>query len=274
MKKYLEFAKTLALDSGEIMLNYFHQLDKLIETKTDQTLVTIADKKINELVIKRVKEQFPKHGVLGEESSYEPNRDLLWVVDPLDGTGNFAAGIPLFVFSIALVDYGSPIVAVIYDPFTQRLYWASVAEGSFMNGKRLDITKTSNKNRLTISSWVAGGRPGVFLKDKDAVIKMSEAYIKKGGIIEHDVPVADALAMLAGGFFDATLTSCENPWDLAAGGLIAEEAGAKVTDLFGKRILWWHSPIRGVLAAPPDIHKAMLNIVHATLREEDENNRH
>ena len=113
-EKELDFAKALALEAGEIMRKYFRS-DRLgTVQKDDLTPLTVADTAINDLVIERVQHEFPEHGVLGEEASYEPNRQWIWVVDPIDGTSPYSCGIPISTFSLALVNKkdGQPYVSV------------------------------------------------------------------------------------------------------------------------------------------------------------------
>ncbi|QQS18795.1 hypothetical protein IPL68_01860 [Candidatus Saccharibacteria bacterium] len=126
-EKELQFAKSLALEAGAIMRHYFRSDELAITHKQDLTPLTVADTQINALVIERVKKEFPAYGVLGEEASFEPHRELLWVVDPIDGTSPFSCGIPVSTFSIALVHRkdGQPYVSVTYDPYLDELMFAT-----------------------------------------------------------------------------------------------------------------------------------------------------
>ena len=120
MNEYLEFAQKIALEAGNIMKKYFSKKD-ISSYKGDKTIVTLADKEINALLIKRVKEKFPEHSVDGEEEQFGRSK-YVWVCDPIDGTAMYARDIPVAVFSLALVIDGVSTVGVIYDPFTENLY--------------------------------------------------------------------------------------------------------------------------------------------------------
>ena len=128
-EKELDFAKQLAQDAGEIMRRYFQSDDIGTELKEDNTPLTIADTKINQLAIDRVKQVFPRCGVIGEEDSFETEREELWVVDPIDGTKPYSLGIPVSTFCLAYAVNGDVKVSVVYDPFQDRLYHAKYIDG-------------------------------------------------------------------------------------------------------------------------------------------------
>ncbi|MET0779291.1 MAG: inositol monophosphatase, partial [Candidatus Saccharimonadales bacterium] len=146
----LRFAKQLAYEAGKIMLHYFNARDKGVTIKDDQSPVTLADTEINALVIERVKAQFPADGVLGEEACFGLGRSNLWVVDPLDGTPPFARGVPLSTFCMALVQNGKPIVAVVYDPYMDRLFWACDGLGAYENDRKLDLSTHQPVGKLGV----------------------------------------------------------------------------------------------------------------------------
>lgn len=266
LQEYLDFAKALALEAGEIMMKYFRTgIDT--QYKEDQTPVTLVDTEINSLVIRRVKEKYPGHGVLGEEESFNLNSDQLWVVDPLDGTPTFASGVPVFAFSLAYVEKGQPKIGVIYDPPAKRLSWALKGEGAYENGRRLDLGGHKPEGKLIVSAWVVGGVNQAVFKSNEVDGKVAAALGKRGGVVIFDMPIAYVLPLVAAGNFDACITSVINPWDLAAGSLIAKEAGAEVTDLFGQKIKRWDKDIDGVLVAAPTVHKELLGTLLPTLEK-------
>ena len=127
--EYLEFAKEIAYKAKEIMIKYF-KCDNESRYKFDQTIVTKADTEINEYLIKKVKETFPNHSVDGEEDKFG-NSEYVWVCDPVDGTAMYARHIPVAVFSLALVINGIPKIGVVYDPFTDNLYFAEEGKGAY-----------------------------------------------------------------------------------------------------------------------------------------------
>lgn len=263
----LTFAKQLAYEAGKIMLHYFNAKDKGTIIKVDESPVTLADTEINALVIERVKSQFPDHGVLGEEDSYNLDKESLWVVDPLDGTPPFARGIPLSTFCMALVKNGEPVVAVVYDPYTDRLSWACEGIGAYENNRKLDLSSHQPKGKLGICLEVAGGSYWTTFNDPTVGGKMLNAFDHANDTFTYYLPIAYSIVMVAAGRFDGVVTSGKNPWDLAAAGFIAEQAGAKVTDIFGSPITRWDKDIAGIRAAKPSIYERIEEIASPVLSE-------
>lgn len=261
----LRFAKTLAYEAGEIMLHYFNAKDKGVAIKADESPVTLADTEINALVIERVRAAFPGHGVLGEEASFGLDKPCLWVVDPLDGTPPFARGIPLSTFCLALVQNGKPVVAVVYDPYTDRLYSAAKDQGAYENSQRLDLSQHQPQGKLGVCLEVAGGSYWTIFEDPAIGGRMLEAFDRASDTFTYYLPIAYSIVMVAAGRFDAVVTSGKNPWDLAAAGFIAQEAGATVTDIFGKPINRWNGDIAGLRAAKPEIYGRVAAIVDPVL---------
>lgn len=257
--EYLQFAKSLAKQAGKIMEHYFELEEKGVAIKSDTTPVTLADTEINSLVIKEVKSRFPEHGILGEEESFNLDAEYLWVVDPLDGTINFAKGIPPFAFSAALVKAGQLQVAVVYEPTTKRLLWAAAGQGAFENGKKLNIGDKNIPDSLLISSWIVGGIDNSIFSDKSVYGKAAMIYAQAGKIDVMDLPCAYGLALIGSNRIDGMVSSVKTPWDVAAGSLIAMEAGAKVTDLFGSRVKRWDKEANGILAAAPAVHEHLVS---------------
>lgn len=267
LEEYLEFAKGLANEAGKIHKRYFAAEEIGMEIKADNSPVTLADKEVNELVIQKVKEHFPDHGVMGEEDSFGLDRSNLWIVDPLDGTADFAKGIPLFAFSMALVSRGQLKIAVVYAPMSGRLLWASRGGGAFENGKKLEVSNNEIPKKLKIASWVVGGIENSVFTDKSVHKAVIDAYAQAGNIELSDPPVAYAIAVVGAGTLDAEVSSIKTPWDVAAGSLIAMEAGAKVTDLFGQPVDRWDKDANGILVAAPAVHSYLLNIIQPALKE-------
>lgn len=224
---YLEFAKGLAAEAGVIMRRYFRAEDIGTEWKEDNTPLTVADTKINQLVIDRVKKGFPEHGVIGEEDSYETKRDYVWVVDPIDGTIAFSMGIPVSSFCMALVYKGDVQVSVVFEPFQDRLFSAVLGQGAFMNGQKINVSKyTDVKNKYFMGvDWMSSGQknlgPAIETLKKQQAKLLSELSFSFMG------------ALVAKGDMFAAFMAYGSPWDAAAISLIVEEAGGKATDLEG-----------------------------------------
>ena len=134
LKEYLKFAEEISEHAGEIMKKYYNSKNGQ-RYKKDDTIVTLADKEINQYLIERVKQTYPDHGVDGEEQTYGAS-EYLWVCDPVDGTAMFTRHVPVAVFSLALCVDGQPVVAVVNDVFSNCVYTAIKGKGAFKNGKK------------------------------------------------------------------------------------------------------------------------------------------
>ncbi len=224
-QKQLEFAKKLATQAGDIMRDYFLRADKNTELKSDKSVVTAADKQINQLVIDAVAETYPSHGVLAEEGSDNQDRRELWVCDPIDGTQGFVLGVPTAMFSLALVVDGEPVVAVTYDPFQDKLFAAVKDGGATCNDKPIRVTSRQTFDGAHIAT-VSGYSQ---LMERRKLFDGIEAA---GGhmVITHGNVFKGCL--VADGHIDGYLFPGLTAHDIAAEQLIIEEAGGKVTDVY------------------------------------------
>lgn len=254
MHDYLEFAKALALEAGAIMQKHFMG-DLGITYKDNQSRVTVADLAINDLVIERVKQNFPAHSVRGEEKSNQQIGDeYVWVCDPIDGTFPYSAGLALGMFSLALVKDGVPIIAVIYEPITKRLYAAKKGAGATLNDRYINVSsdKLTAGTRVdicdTISSSVADLRTvGTELFKNGIKLSNMRSSVVIGG-------------MVADGSLAAMMTFTPHPHDIAAIKLIVEEAGGKVTDLYGNEQRY-DQEIKGAILSNGVIHDELVELV-------------
>ena len=149
-QEWLDFAKSVAHEAGDIMQKYFGKKPDA-HFKADNTIVTVADEEINQLVIKRVAERYPAHDIDGEEASARRGSDYVWVCDPIDGTAPFAMDLPVSVFSLALVIDGRPEIGVIYAPFSNHLYWAVRGQGAYLNSRPIHVSQDSLDDRVEMN---------------------------------------------------------------------------------------------------------------------------
>src|SRR3569833_1197982 len=256
LDKYLDFAKELAREAGDIMKSTF-VAGTSREWKSDRTPVTIADTKINALVIEKIKALFPDHSVLGEEESHNLGQDITWVCDPLDGTMPFSHGVPISVFALALTYKGEPIMGVIYDPFIDRMFYATKGGGAFLDDKKIHVAdKQDLKNALIDEEG---------LRDSsDPVISPGDGYIQalldKGARPVKFWAVILPSALVAAGEFTATIFNVSKAHDGAAVKIIVEEAGGKVTDLFGNDQRYDQS-IKGFIASNGLVHQEIVDLI-------------
>lgn len=257
----LTFATTLARRAGTILTESYEKLDR-IDYKSKRDVVTNADYASERLVIDAIKDRFPGDAILAEESGDHAGvlRDdgshngRTWVIDPLDGTVNYANGIPYYCVSIGLVVDDVPTVGVIFDPARNDLYDAAVDGPASLNGEPIT---TSTKQTLSdyVVSLAVIGRGGLARERK--IAPLIRIHRRMGS-------AALALVYVANGRFDAFVQNGGlSPWDVAAAGLIAARAGAVVTDITGGP--WWNAGLRGprtsVVAAPVAQHAALLELL-------------
>jgi fructose-1,6-bisphosphatase/inositol monophosphatase family enzyme len=238
------------------MREYFNapRTRKEVGRKSDNTLVTIADTKINELVIAKVTEQYPDHGILGEEASKHSDRPDLWVCDPIDGTNGFVTGEPTSMFSLAYVRDGTTIVAVTYDPFLDRLFTASKQGGTYCNGQKLQVST------LPIEEATIAGPGG--LKELERGLALYQDVRHSGATVRLFGGMVYKGCLVAEGKIEGRMFSGLGAHDIAAVKLIVEEAGGKVTDLDGNEQRY-DRPIRGAIISNGIIHDDLLRSVRA-----------
>lgn len=252
--KEAEFAVALAREAGKIMRdNFVAGTSK--EWKEDGTPVTVTDTAINSLVIERVQAAFPEHSVLGEEESHNLGKEMVWVCDPVDGTMAFSHGLPISTFSLALVQDGKPVVGVVYDPFMDRLFSAELAKGAYLNGHRIHVSSGELEHALIDVEGFPSTHPVVRTGSEFA-----NALYARGAKVVNLWSAILPTALVASGEFAATVFNVNKPEDAAAIKVIVEEAGGKVTDLFGKEQRY-DQPTKGFIASNGIIHEELVDIV-------------
>ncbi len=249
MNDFRGFAIDLAKKAGaNIRKNFVLGMKK--EWKQDGSPLTVTDTMNNDLVIRSVKERFPDHGIITEEASeVKGNGEYVWVCDPVDGTIPFSHGIPISCFSISLVRDGRPVIGVIFDPFMDRLFVGEERHGATLNGKQIHVSSSSSlKNTyLAIGSSV------------DLIPIIGPLQSHGAGVLRLGVIVYPG-ALVASGELVATIFSGIKPWDTAALKIIVEEAGGKVTDLFGGEQRY-DRDVQGHLATNGFVHEEILEII-------------
>ncbi len=250
----------IAREAGALLMHYFHQHLK-IEYKGDADLVTAADRAAEKLIRERILALWPGHDVLGEEQGLsDQGSDYRWYVDPLDGTTNFAHGYPVFCVSMGL-EYQAPaerlsgqrasrVAAVIYDPTRDELFTAEQGRGARLNGEPIHVSKTATlKESLLATGFPSHKRhknPNIFFYHQ---ITLHTHGVRRAGSAALD------LCNVASGRYDGFWEFNLNPWDTAAGVLIVEEAGGKVTRFDGSP---FELNSRETLASNGLLHEALL----------------
>src|SRR5713101_3424593 len=241
----------IAREAGALLMEYFHQHVK-VEYKGDADLVTIADRKSEILIRERIKKLWPSHDVLGEEQGLvDTGSDYRWYVDPLDGTTNFAHGFPVFCVSMALEHKNQRIAGVVYDPTRDELFTAERGSGAYLNQQRIQVSKTAN----LAECLVATGFPSHKRHKNPNIYFYHQITLRTHGVRRAGSAALD-LCYVACGRLDGSWEFNLNLWDTAAGVLIVEEAGGRVTDFHGGPFQL-HS--RETVASNGLIHEALLH---------------
>jgi myo-inositol-1(or 4)-monophosphatase len=237
MGNFLDAAIEIAQEAGRILMAH-RGVD--FELKGDYDLITAADRASEELIVKRLRQHFPNHGIVAEEGGRaEINAELRWYVDPLDGTTNFAHGFPMWNVTLALAQRGEVIAGVVYDPLNRELFAAERGAGARLNGAPIHVSRAAS----IADSLLSTGFPS--RKRHQSVnihfyyqLAMLSHGVRRGGSAAID------LAYVSCGRLDGFWEFGLNPWDMAAGTLLVEEAGGRVSgmrdeplDLHGKYVL-------------------------------------
>jgi myo-inositol-1(or 4)-monophosphatase len=258
----LAFSLDLAGRAGALLMERYERVER-VDHKSARDVVTEVDHLSEELILAAIREAFPGDGILAEESGehlavpgevpvLEGGRT--WIIDPVDGTINYANGIPFFCVSIALVAGGAPVVGVIHDPTRAETFAATADQPATLHGEPLVLGDKEQLSDFVVSMALSGRAVATRARRVRKAIRVSRSMGS----------AALALAYVANGRFDAFVQQGGlSLWDIAAAGLIAEQAGAVVTDMEGGR---WFDLARGpksigVLAAPSPHHRALLDLV-------------
>lgn len=227
MKEYLDFIVDIARYAGHEILDNFNKKGNY-SFKSDKTVVTEIDRKINYYLIERVKETYPSFSVIGEEECLDNDSKYVFVCDPIDGTGMFTDGVPVSVFSLALVIDGEVVVSVVYDPYLDKMYTAIKGEGAYCNGEKIHVNDKDLGDlgyRLNFEMWEGSSFNTIGM----ASSMLDVARISSIG------SVARSCMAIASGNFSCDLFPGEEHGncDIAASSLIVSEAGGIVTDMYG-----------------------------------------
>ena len=258
MPEFLVAMTEIAREAGAVLMDHFRQRVK-IEYKGDVDLVTVADRRSEELIVRRIRERWPRHNILGEEGTRsEQGSDYRWYVDPLDGTTNFAHSYPVFCVSMAVEYREERIAGVIYDPTRDELFSAEKGSGAFLNGQPAAVSKTANLAECLIAT----GFPSHKRHKNPNIYFYHQLTLRTHGVRRAGSAALD-LANVACGRFDGFWEFNLNPWDTAAGVLLVEEAGGQVTGFDGRP---FRIDSHETLATNRLVHNALLGEFDAIFR--------
>ena len=228
MQTRLKLALELARKAGEELRQGFGHV-KQIRRKGAVDLVTEYDLRSERLILEAIRQAFPQDAILSEEAGEVSQGDICWMVDPLDGTTNFAHALPMFCVSIACTQGGAPALGVIYDPLREELFQALAGGGALLNGEALRVSETHS---LPEALLVTGFPYDIRTNPQNNLDHYSRLALLSLGVRRLGSAALD-LAYVAAGRFDGYWELRLNPWDWAAGALLVREAGGQVTDFRG-----------------------------------------
>ena len=221
----------------------------------ERNLVSEIDKTSEAKIIRTIKQHYPGHAILAEESgASSATSDYKWVIDPLDGTTNFLHGVPIFCVTIAIEYKGELVAGVVYDPNLDELFTAERGSGCYCNGRRMKVSQAPG----LINSLLVTGFPYDIAQNPDNAVGHFVNFLMEGQGIRRLGSAALDLSYVAAGRFDGFWEVNLNPWDMAAGVLFIQEAGGKVTDFSGAPSSIYR---KQVLATNGLIHEAMVNVL-------------
>jgi len=255
LEKALNFAVDVARSAGAIQKSRYEDATVTVKHKGLLDLVTEVDIECEKLVTESIAEKYRGHGILAEEGTALKNSsDYIWVVDPLDGTTNFAHGFPMFCVSIALVKKGKPVIGVVYDALRDELFTAVTGGGAFLNGKRIKVSQVKGMD----DALLATGFPYDLRTNSDNNLDHFNRVMVNCQAVRRAGSAVIDLCYTACGRFDGYWEKSLFAWDMAAGALIVEEAGGIVTDMSGGPLDLYGKTIA---AANRNIHSALLELL-------------
>jgi len=255
MEEFYKFALEVAYKAGEEIMHFFSKPHQ-ISYKGDINLVTEADLASERFIKESIYIKYPKHAILAEESGLKEGEkaDITWIIDPLDGTTNFAHGLPWFCVSIGLEIKGEIVLGAIYNPVLKEMFSALKGQGAFLNEKPIKVSQTQE----LIKGLLATGFPYDIQQHPEPVMTRFHRMIMHARGVRRAGSAALDLCYVACGRFDGFWEERLHPWDTAAGMLIVQEAGGKVSDFAGNPYSIYDKEI---LATNGFLHENMLKVL-------------
>jgi myo-inositol-1(or 4)-monophosphatase len=247
-------ARRAAMEAGKILNRLFGRTDK-ISKKGAIDLVTEADLQSEKKILEVLTREFPGDRLLTEESGlHEQRSQRTWIIDPLDGTTNFAHGFPFFAISMALEVDGELVLGVVYNPHAGEYFEALLGQGAHLNSLPIEVSSVQRLNEALLAT----GFPYDIHEDPDHVMTLFRKMVTKAQGVRRPGSAALDLCYVASGIFDGFWEERLQPWDTAAGCLILTEAGGRVSTFKGDP---YNPYLPSILAANPPIHAALLKAI-------------
>lgn len=251
----LEVAKDASIRAGEVQLKYYGKKKEISHKSNEFDLVTNADKEAEEVIISLLKERFPDHGILAEESaSQDVDTEFKWIIDPIDGTVNYAHNFPQFCVSIGLMYRNELVLGVVYDALKREMFHGIKNMGAFLNDEPIHVTPTKNLARCLMAT----GFPADVGTSNVNNINLFIEFCSKAQAVRRPGSAALDLCYVAAGRLDGFWELKLSPWDTAAGAVIVREAGGMVTNFFTGEFDIFK---KHILATNGQIHDQVMDII-------------
>lgn len=254
MDKYLKEAEEIAQRAGKMLRENINNPGEIF-FKGAVDLVTDFDNRAQRMIFDHLSACFPDHDFVGEEGlNKDRGREFRWIIDPLDGTTNYAHGFPIFCVSLALERKGEVVLGLVYDPMKGEMFSAVKKEGAFLNGKKIHVSSVDDLDK----SLVATGFPYDLRESNINNIDHFNNFLVRVQAVRRCGSAAMDLCYVGCGRFDGFWELKLNPWDMAAGALIVKEAGGKISDFNNRKFSIFGSEI---LATNGLIHSQMIEVL-------------
>lgn len=253
MTEELELAKASVRQAGNIIADNLHRVKK-VNFKGRDSLVSNVDLEAEKAIVDRIKEIFPKDGIFAEEGSKDDLKgERTWVIDSLDGTGNYLSMVGPFCAGVALCKGGQPMVSAIYSPLSDELFWAAAGEGAFLNGERVRVSTFKDFSESVVMTDLSS-------RDKleERVVGRLVKVINQAKRVRMFGSVLSSLIWVAAGRFGLYYRAGTFPWDVAAGALLVREAGGTVLDCQGEE---WKIDSGSIVAGNERVCQQIVNIL-------------
>jgi myo-inositol-1(or 4)-monophosphatase len=249
------FARDLAREVGQLLRSGFGKAEHIRTKGSHVDLVTEFDLQAEELILDRIRQEYPDATILSEESGKSGDQSDLWIIDPLDGTTNFAHSVPIFSVSIAYLSQGSPELGVVYAPMLEEFFTAIAGHGAWLNDEPLSVSKTQKLDE----SLLVTGFPYDIRSRPDNNLDHYATFALRSRAVRRLGSAAIDLCYVAAGRFDAYWELETHPWDCAAGGLLVKEAGGKMTRVDGQDVDFTQST--SLVASNGRLHPQILSLL-------------
>lgn len=264
--EYREFIKVVLQEASKIATEKFGKVSGTIKKGDNNQVLTEADLAIGKFIIEKIQQQYPGHSIIDEETgATNKDSEYTWVIDPIDGTSNFAVGVPTYGIMLGLLKGNQPIVGGFVVPPTEEMYFAEKDNGTYLNGKRIFVTKEQKLSNSLVAYGIDGHQDNPELT-KNEVKLLGEIVLHIRNLRTSGSEPID-VGWVASGKYGARLNQYGKIWDVVAPQIIVEEAGGIYTDFLGKPIDY-SDPLSKIkqnftcCAASPILHKQLQDIIH------------